>query len=136
MPRARRKKFRALIVQNISVWSTGLSRMREFSTDSRLCGRAPALGRFAPMRFLVMPFRRSDRRESSESHSKKRLKRVRSATFCGAARGEGRLPPKIIGALKTPSSILRWRVAPDRSTRRQRRRRTSGTHSRRLRWRY
>ena len=31
--------------------------MREFSTDSRLCGRAPALGRFAPMRFLVMPFR-------------------------------------------------------------------------------
>ena len=39
--------------------------MREFSTGLRLCGDAPALERFAPMRFLVMPFRRGDRRESS-----------------------------------------------------------------------
>jgi hypothetical protein len=37
--------------------------MRELSTDLRLCGSPPALGRFVC--FLVMPFRMGDRRESS-----------------------------------------------------------------------
>jgi hypothetical protein len=65
-----------VIVNNLSVSaSTGLSCMRVFSTDLRLC--APALGCLAPIRFLVMPFRflarpirRSDHRESSVQFQK------------------------------------------------------------------
>ena len=85
MPRARRKTFH--LVQNISVCaSTESSRLRELSTDLRLCGSVPALGRFVC--FLVMPFRMGGRRKSSITLPAKKGGKLKDMMQKGARRSE------------------------------------------------
>ena len=62
------------------------SRLRELSTDLRLCGSVPALGRFVC--FLVMPFRMGGRRKSSITLPAKKGGKLKDMMQKGARRSE------------------------------------------------
>jgi hypothetical protein len=75
--------------------------MREFSTDLRLCGRAPALGRFTPGRFLVMRFRRvtagNPRSPSLQKRAEACANSAQIGTHEDARRSERPLEPMLLG---------------------------------------